>query len=272
MKFLTVGYLSYVTNNNYQYRYQDFEKSLKSLDIIDSKNVDLISVDNGSTNEVRSKIKDSKKFSKLFHYDQNFFDINLYYTTAWYAKQMNSKYVCCLFDDFIVFDDAIEDSLKYLEKNQDVACVRIPVYDFNNKDSFDSEITPKSKNPDSVRHYNCVTSKKLQWSGPFEEGKHTFYKCNWHYTSRPTIWKSEIFEKVIEQESDAQSNIMQSFEGYAMKNFNNLEYLVGVLDKGMVKTTSVKNSSRTNEFSSSKENETKVSLKNLREQFLKFTF
>ena len=98
-----------------------------------------------------------------------------------------------------MYDNAINDVIEFLEQHQDVSCVRLPSYDFKNKSKYDSDITPKSINPDSIRHYNSITGKSLIWEGPFQFGEHSFYKNNWHYTSRPCVWRRSFFEKVIEQ-------------------------------------------------------------------------
>ena len=85
-----------------------------------------------------------------------------------------------------------------MDSNLDVHCLRIPLYDFNNKAEFDPDFTPKSINPDAVRHFNTVTNKRVEWSGPTIIGGKTFYHNNWHYTSRPTLWRTDVLMSLFE--------------------------------------------------------------------------
>ena len=243
MKRMVVGYLTYVTPKNKDNRLIDFYDSLASLDTFKSDQIIFISIDNSSIDEVKNRLKSSNRFSSFFHYKINHFDTALFYTTAWHAKYINADYMCFLYDDFIAYDDAFDDVISFMDKNQDVSCVRIPAYDFNQKHLYDAEKTPKSINPDSIRHYNSVTNEKLNWEGPFHVGNHIFYKNNWHYTSRPIVWRTSFFNKVIELQGNM-SNILQGFEAWACKMFNSAGLVTGVLDIGMAKTTPIKKSAR----------------------------
>jgi len=106
----------------------------------------------------------------------------------------------------------------------------------------------------------------LVWQGPFEVKKHTFYKNNWHYTSRPTVWRTDLLSKVLKSQGHT-SAALQGFEGWAGKAFQKESLTVGVLDKGMVKTTPVVNSARGLEVLPSREITLKVDLKNLRSSY-----
>jgi hypothetical protein len=263
---LTLGYLSYITERNKLKRFLDFSKSLDSLNNIKSKKVEFISIDNNSTLEAKEALLSSKLFSKNYHFSKNFFDVALFYTTVWHAKKHNRDYVCFLYDDFIVYDDAFDDVIEFMEKNSDVHCTRITEYDFDNKHLYDSDVTSKSINPDSIRHYNFVTGKKLSWSPLQTVGKHRFIKNNWHYTSRPCVWRTDFLFSVLEKQ-EKESNVLQGFENWAMKAFQNELLVTGVLDKGMVKTTPVVNSARGIEVHPSSEYNIKICLGDLKKYF-----
>jgi len=266
MKKCVVGYLTYVNEKNKNQRLNDFYDSINSLSKIKNDSIEFISIDNSSISEVKNKLKESGVFSNCFHYDNNHYDVALFYTTLWYAKEKNIDYICFLYDDSIVIDDAFEDTLNFMEKNEEISCTRISYYDFENKDYFNSEITPKSKNPDSIRHYNFVTGEKLNWEGPFLVGEHCFYKNNWHYTSRPTIWKREVFEKVLNTQGNT-SRILQGFEDWAQPAFEKEKIKIGVLNHGIAKTTPVLRSARGLELKINQEYSTTISISILKKEF-----
>jgi len=269
MKRVAIGYLSYVTEKNKSVRLPDLYKSLRSLSLLDKEISDIISIDNSSISEVREALNKNEVFDFKFHYEKNFYDVALFYTTMWYARLNRLDYICFLYDDFIVYDDALQDSITFLDSNNEVSCVRIPAYDFSNQKYFDVNFTPKSINPDSVRHYNSVTTKELTWQGPFKVKNHNFYVNNWHYTSRPTIWRREYFEKILDSQGPT-SKVLQGFESWACKAFFNSNLKTGVLDKGMVITTPVKNSARGIEVSPHEEVVIDIQVDELKKEFESF--
>ena len=270
MPSLTVGYLTYITERNKDKRMLDFRSSLKSLEKITSENVEFLCIDNNSIQDARIEINASNRFSKKYLFDRNHFDIALFYVTAWHSIASKSDYMCLMYDDFIVYDDAFDDVISFMDENKDVQCTRITEYDFNNKRKYDSDITSKNLNPDAIRHYNTSTGEKLVWSDPIRIGDHTFYKNNWHYTSRPTVWRTQYFLDVLSRQGDVESNVLQGFEKWAMDEFSKNSLITGVLDLGMVRTTPVDRSARNLEYSLVEEKLIKTSLKNLREDYERF--
>lgn len=264
MKRMVVGYLTYINEVNERKRLQDFNNSLKSMSLLKNEKLEFISVDNNSTNEVRESLLKNELFSRHFHYKKNYFDVALFYTTTWYADQISADYVCFLYDDFIVYDNAVDDVIQFMDSNPEVSCTRIPIYDFNNKNLFDSEFTSKSINPDAIRHYNYVLNKELSWEGPFRVGNHDFYKNNWHYTSRPTVWRTKPFIESLKKQGEM-SKVLQGFEKWAYSAFRNLT--VGVLDGGMAKTTPLANSARGLEIHPSKEVSLEISVDSMFDEF-----
>jgi hypothetical protein len=265
-KRMVAGYLTYINEVNKNHRFKDFNDSLKSMSLLKNENIEFISIDNNSISNVKEILLKNDLFNKCFHYVNNHFDVALFYTTAWYAREISADYICFLYDDFIAYDDAFEDVIRFMDLNSEVSCTRIPIYDFNDQRSFDADVTPKSKNPDSVRHYNCVTNSKLNWEGPFQVGRHRFYKNNWHYTSRPSVWRTDFFTKVLESQGKT-SKVLQGFEKWAFSAFQKENFVVGVLDKGMVKTTPVSRSARGLELPPSKEIDLEISVDSMFQEF-----
>lgn len=265
---VTAGWLSYITEKNFSSRFEDFSKSLKSLELFSYKDIEFVSIDNSSVESAISAIRQSNVFNKFYHYKKNYFDTALFYTTLWHAESNNSEYTCFMYDDFIAYDDAFQDVIKFMDDNPHVSCTRITYYDFESKHKFDSDITPKHINPDSVRHYNTVTNQNLSWVGPINIEKHRFFINNWHYTSRPMIWRTSFLSKMLNaQQQD--SRILQGFENWAAKVAQAQGLVTGVLDGGMLKTTPVKNSARGIELEPSREISMKISISELREDFKK---
>lgn len=266
-----IGYLSYVNSANYAYRHEDFNSSIRSLEeLLDDTEVSLVSVDNSSEADVRTTLAQTHKFDKLFHYKKNYFDLALFYSALWHAKDRDLEYVAFLYDDSILIDDvnAFHAVEQFMDAYPEVACTRLSAWSFDNMSAYDSNVTPKSKNPDAVRHRNEVTGEALVWDGPFEHGGKRFYKCKWHYTSRPTMWRVSELEKLMP--SSGEIGMLQAHEGEMMRRCQEAGIVFGALDGGLVRTTDVKRSARTNELNLETEMKIRVNLDELREAYEKF--
>ena len=240
---IIIGYLSFITEKNKSLRLNDFKESVDSLKKL--MGYEIISIDNASVPEAKQIISDSLVFSKKFFLEKNLYDTALFFFTMKYAIEKNAEYALFMYDDFIVDSDKIRSCVQFLDENTDVGCVRIPVY---KKDDpyYDCDKTPKSTNPDAVRHFNCITAKNLDWQGPFIVEGNTFWKNNWHYTSRPTIWRVPVVSRFFDSEKIP---VLQEFEKKAGDIFASTNLKVGVLDGGMMKTTDVRKSARYQETS-----------------------
>jgi len=263
---VTFGYLTYVNEKNVTYRGEDFKTSIENLPRLDLGENEIVHVDNASMNFVRESCNASGIFSKKFWYSANYVDVALFYTALWRAKSIGADYVGFLYDDSIVFDrSAIPACVEFLDKNPDVSCLRVARYDRVNSAFFDTQHTSKDRNPDSVRHFNSQTHAPLVWSDPIIVDGRTFYKNNWHYSSRPCIWRIEAFDKMVEGLTSVP--ILQGFEKHCMERYEQHKMVTGVLDGGLVYTTTVKNSARTNELDTHTENRMRVDLTALRSEF-----
>ena len=208
------GYLTYINENNKHYRFDQFKTSILSFKHF-LETFDSIVIDNNSICEVTKQL-DSIKFKKRFYLKRNLFDISLFYITLLEAKRLNKKYVAFLYDDFICNEDAIEmmkSTIKFMDINEHISCTRLTSFSLKNKNSYNSEVVSKSKNPDSVRFYNTITNEKLLWSEDIVVNNHTFSTTNFHYTSRPCIWRTSQFEVLFDELEEIP--ILQGFESYA---------------------------------------------------------
>ena len=61
-----------------------------------------------------------------------------------------------------------------------------------------------------------------------------FYECNWHYTSRPSLWRNAFFSKIYEEIE--QIPVMQNFEGVAMNYFFKNNMKSSFMDIGVAST------------------------------------
>lgn len=269
MKRMVAGYLTYINEVNEKKRLTDFNDSLKSMSLLKNENIEFISVDNNSTLQVKDSLLNNTLFNKHFHYKENYFDVALFYTSVWYADEISADYVCFLYDDFTAYDNAFADVIQFMDLNPEVSCTRIPIYDYDNRNLFDTNFTSKTKNPDSIRHTNFVTKKELEWQGPFEVGSHRFYTNNWHYTSRPSVWRTKTIKEVLDDQGKT-SKVLQGFEGWAAHAFEKRGLVVGVLDKGMIKTTPVSRSARGLELHPSKEICIEISIEDLFANYKKY--
>lgn len=256
---IVIGYLSFITEKNKKLRFDDFKTSVESLSKLDQ--YEIISIDNASVDEAKAVIEESQSFSKKFFLEKNLYDIALFFFTMKYAIEKNKKYAMFMYDDFIVHDDKIESCIKFLNEHEDVGSIRVPAYKKDDR-HFDCDKTPKSVNPDAVRHSNYITSQKLVWEGPFNIDGDVFWKNNWHYTSRPSIWRTDIVSKFFD---DGASPVLQGFEKKAGNIFASLNMKIGILDGGMMTTTDTKKSARYQE--TNEHNSKKVELSELNKSF-----
>jgi len=237
---ILVGYLTYITDENSVRRFDNFQKSLKALELFGSDVCDILLVDNNSNTETVDILRNSDIFKYRIFYKKNFIDSGHLFTTATIAKREGYEYMLYMYDDFIVTRrDVLEDCVSFLDNYKDLNSLRIPEYSVENQQYFDTQFTPKSENPDSVRHYNSVTKQGLKWFGPAKINNNKFYVNNWHYTSRPTLWRTDAFLKLFDDLEEIP--VMQNFERYAGNKL--IDEFVGVLDNGIMKT--VKQSERT---------------------------
>lgn len=265
---LVLGYLSFVNEKNKHIRLDDLRKSVASLSKLSRygrRQKRFVSVDNMSCPEARQELKRFPWDAEL-HYDTNFYDVAVFYSTLWCAEMCGAPYFAWMYDDFIVYDDALDDCLDFLDANPDISCVRLPVYDYHDQKPFNTQFTTKNVNPDAVRHYNTATNSELSWEAHGTVGNHVFYSNNWHYTSRPTLFRTDFFRKVIDQQQDI-TRILQGFEMWAIHSFQNAGMKVGVLQGGMMKTTPIDRSARYLALTPSQEMAASTDVKALRGEF-----
>jgi hypothetical protein len=263
---LVIGYLSFINEKNKHIRLDDLKSSVESTKIIGSDRRKLISVDNASIQDARDVLTKASNFDAFFHYDTNHYDVALFFTTMWYALIHNTPYMVWFYDDFIVYDDALEDCMRFLDENNDVHCVRLPIYDKYDSDSYDTKYVSKQKNPDSVRHFNTVSNRVLEWKGPHDVGRHQFFTNNWHYTSRPMMWRTRYFHDVTSH-MGSKCYVLQGFESRATAAFEKAGLKTGVLQGGMMRTTPVNRSARNLALTLNQEMSTSIELSTLRSEF-----
>jgi len=232
---IMVGWLSYVNDFNSGRRKEIFEKSIEGLRLLKDQPAYIVNFDNNSSDEIKNIILNSRIFDKCIHFDDNFFDISVLLGSAYLANRMGFKYCMYMYDDFTIYSsNFINDTISFLNNNDDVHCVRVTEYSYLNMDKYDSQIVPKNKNPDSIRHYNTVTGDSLSWSDEIRVGDNIFYKNNWHYTSRPTVWRTDALLSIFDDIEEIP--VMQPFEGHACKKLQDIPLVTGVLDGGAMNT------------------------------------
>lgn len=239
---MMLGYLSYVNNNNESRRSKILDASLRSLKKLKKIDEDILflSIDNNSNKKTIEKLNSSNIFDYSIHLNKNFIDMSLLYYTAKLALEKSIEYIFYTYDDFEFYNfEFSKDCIDFLEKNKDVHSIRMPECNIRNINYYNADITSKSVNPDATRHYNQIAMKQgkdanLNMQGPFNHGNSNFYKANWHYTSRPTIWRTDYFYSIFEDIK--QFKVMQNFEGFAMEYFYKNKMQGSFIDMGVNKT------------------------------------
>jgi len=233
---IAFSYLCYINKSNIDRRIDNFTKSLESMSLLKKQEkCTVYAIDNNCLESISRKIKNQEGIDFHVKMNKNFFDIASVYSCSKIAKIKNFKYCGYLFDDFVIYNKQfVRDCIDFLNTHEDVGCIRIPKYSFDNMENYDSQKTPKSINPESVRHYsnNHIDRKELVWEGPYDLKNSRFYKNNWHYSSRPAIWRTDLLYSFF----DKKIPVMQKFEYVAAKKFYNSGFKTGVLDGGAMYT------------------------------------
>jgi hypothetical protein len=225
-----------LTEENRDKRLEIWEKSYQSLKFI--KNAHIIVVDNALP--TRSLTNTQYEY---FNANNKWFDVVAHYVALQRAKSLRHKYFAYMYDDFIVYDGSfVEDAVAYMDKNSDVSCIRIAEYNASDVKRYDSLITPKCINPESVSHVG-VRGQNVIHRNKQIVGNHTFYKSNFRPISRPTLWRTSDFERIIGYPNPCQ--VMQSFEKHMYDCVDkDLTYVSGFIDGGVCHTFPQETSTR----------------------------
>jgi hypothetical protein len=238
-----LGYLSYINDNNLSRRSDNFLKSIESLKEIKKNNsIVTVNFDNNSCIKARNTIIQSGVFNKCYFFDKNFYDISVLFGTYHYAKKNNLDFMIYAYDDLLYMPKSfLLDCEKFLDKNKDVDCIRLCKYEKDNP-YYNTAYVNKTKNPDAINHY--VSHKKnarIQWEPSQNVGENIFHVCDWHYTSRSTMFRVSSFEKLLNNNADLP--VLSFFEGYAYKYHAVHGIKIGILEGGIFKTLAQHDSS-----------------------------
>jgi len=253
---IVLTWLSYLTPDNNTTRGCNYVKSMKSL--IGLQDVNLVLVDNDPTQSllldtVRAEIglgcyesRDKTPQSyQVFRAKNEWVDVAAHYVAYYVARAWNRPYFAYTYDDFVFYDKFwVKDAVSFMDKNPDVCCIRMPRYNAHHKDLFDRDITPKWTNPESVAHHRGGVKNTDVAHSDFEVvGGHEFYKSNWRPQSRPTLWRTDDFARIVGFPNPCP--VMQEFEGY-MHAFADLDdsYVSGFINRGVCETFSQDTSAR----------------------------
>jgi hypothetical protein len=232
-----VGYLSYINEENAHRRMKHFEKSCSSFSKFKFKEECIfVNFDNNSF-EAASNILNKINFDYNIKFNKNFYDISVLYGSYYLAKKLGMKYMLYVYDDTLYMENKfLKDAELLLEKNKDIDCIRL--FEYKRGDSsFDSswQRSPKSKNPDAVNHWvNHKGSIPITWEDSKIIGNNTFHICDWHYTSKPTMFRVESFEKILK--SNDYLPVLNYFEKLAYSTHQKIGLKTAVLEGGSFKT------------------------------------
>lgn len=243
----TAAFLSFVTDGNKEIRENLFSSCFPTFEMIKEANKDIQSVviDNNSIGRVKDAIELSRFIDVRYMLDRNMFDTALFCAGLDASQICQSDYILFTYDDFFVYDPGALSSVIQFMDSSNVDCTRITDYSVKNSELYNSEITPKSKNPDAIRHTNIVTGKKIEHEFFGRVGNYDFFLTNWHYTSRPCVWRSSKLRDLVS--STKNLKILQGFEGFMSRACQESGVSFATLDKGMMRTFPVHLSARTSQ-------------------------
>jgi hypothetical protein len=243
----TAVFLSFVTEGNKGLRQKLFFDCFPTFESIKSENaridLQLVAVDNVSIPEARERIEASNSVDVSYLLDKNMFDTALFCAGLDAAEIHKSDYVLFTYDDFFVFNPAALSDVVHFMEVSNADCCRVTEYDVRDSRRFNSEFTPKTVNPDAIRHSNTATGQKIDHKFFGKFGESEFYLTNWHYTSRPCVWRASKLKEVMSKSNDLK--ILQGFEGFMVSACQDSGVVFATLDKGMMRTFPVQLSART---------------------------
>lgn len=209
MSNITIGCLLWLTDDNIQRRLDMIRASLTSLSCITQQGHQVYVTNNGNI-DVPFELPVDCVYHRL---DKNYYDLTAHYVPYWRALDEGHDYFIYLYDDFIIYDASfIKDAVRFMDDNPEVSCMRLPIYRTGDP-RFNTSHTPKSKNPDSVRHESGAGGKTLDNHRRVPVGTHEFVFSNWRPSSRPMLWRTKAFSEFTLPDA-IQHPIMQSFEGH----------------------------------------------------------
>ena len=236
MSKIVISWLSYLTDVNRAKRLDIWEKSYQSIKTINDAHI--IVVDNAAP--TRSVVNTCYEY---FNANNKWVDVVAHYVALLRAKSLKCKYFAYMYDDFVVYDGTfVADAVSYMDKNPDVNCIRLPEYDVNDIKRYDSLSTPKHINHESVSHVGVRCQNVVHYDKQFV-GNHTFYKSNFRPISRPTLWRTFDFERIIGYPNPC--HVMQMFEKHMYDCADkDMTYVSGFIDKGVCHTFPQQTSAR----------------------------
>lgn len=246
---MIVTWLSYLTNHNKTRRMENYLQSLKSLSTLANSTAEVVIIDNSEPgNFLAQQLRDKHQLPfKIFKADNVFCDVISHYVASALATQHSDKFFAYLYDDFVIYDkDFVGPSVAFMEKNPEVACIRLPKYEAEKSYVYNTAYTSKHENPDSVGHFSAPFNSKVVHDGPFYIGSYHFYKSNWRAISRPTLWRNTAFKEFIGVPSPCPT--LQEFERYMNGRIDEKSkttpWVSGFIDKGICHTFSQSTSER----------------------------
>lgn len=212
---MIITWLAYLTKKNYDRRVENFTASLRSLSLLRDSGARIVIVDNSEPDNFTCKqIRDELGFSfEIFKAKNEYCDIAGHYVGMNLAQQINDPYFAYAYDDFVFYDGTfVQPSIKFMDRNPDVSCMRISKYEMKNQQQYDTTYTSKDKNPEAVRHNNTRGNKQVIHDGPYLIDGHDFYKTTWRPISKPTLWRASHFENIMGSPSSCPT--LQEYEKY----------------------------------------------------------
>lgn len=242
-KRVAMSWLSYLTRDNELTRqnvnlmsFSTFSTLVaRSNDIIDPIIVDNAERDNDGCRTIRSTAR-SDFIIPMFRACNAFCDVAAHFAAHHVAMLHDLPYMAYTYDDFFFYDDAfLADACDFMDEHTNVQCIRIARYDVKNIEMYDANVTPKNINPEAVRHNNCPHGKPVVHVGPFKFGTRDFYESNWNPISRPSLWRTSSFTKMLSQLHAV--NVLQQFEAQMYEHaLHDETWVSGFMDLGACST------------------------------------
>jgi len=228
---VVIGVLTHCISSKSPERFRVMKECLISLEKLKKENTYIYVWDNKSSPDVREWLQERDFFDEIILSEENLYDVVAVHFLYEKAKKMNAKFVMHMEDDLFCYNpDFLEDSIKFMENNNDCGCLRVLKYEYSNKERYVKDSShPQADRANWQRHFNCITKEPLVWEKSDFDSKYTFYKNNWHFYLFTTLCKTGVWSRLLPRKD---TRPLQSLEGGMMKKYVETGLSVGILDGG----------------------------------------
>ena len=188
--------------------------------------------DNNSTVSFRKYLRTNNWLDKTIICSENYYDYGAVHALSLYAQRLRSPYVIYCNDDIEFYDfDFIEETVSVLSRHKNAGYVRLNQFDFHRLHLYDKSSTDPGRDAaNSMRMYNWVSKKAVEYEPIARSDRYEYFKTNMHWHLFPGLCRTNALHEMCPY---ADYRPLQDLEGYMMKKYHKLDLDTLVLNEGI---------------------------------------